>query len=229
MTRIRLAYRQEGAASFLGHLDIMRIFERSCRRAGLRLAYTQGFNPHPKISFAAPLPVGMNGAQEYVDLELESAPPPEEVAAVLARQLPPGLVILRGRVVDAAGAKSLMSILERAHYQVTGRPAGGEVWNDARLESGIERFLARGEVFVTRETGKEKKRKDIRPGIRGLRARADKDKVTLTLELAAGGGGNVRPDEVLQALREHAGLDLTAVQVWRNALLSREGRLLWDC
>lgn len=228
MPRIRLAYRQEGPARFLAHLDVMRLFERACRRAGLRLAYTQGFNPHPKMGFAAPLPVGMNGAREYVDLELETETPAADVSAALARQLPEGLTVLGARAVDAGGSH-LMGLLGRAHYRVSGRAAGGEEWDEERLHGAIERLLGRAEVFVTRQTGKGIKKKDIRPGIRSLRARIDGETVTLTMELAAGSGGNVRPDEVLQALREEAGLDLTEAEVWRTALLSSDGRLLWEC
>jgi len=225
MTRIRLAYRQEGPARFLAHLDIMRVFERSCRRAGLRLAYTQGFNPHPKMGFAAPLPVGMNGAREYVDLDLETAIPAAEAAEALARELPAGLTVLAAKTVDA-GSPHLMGLLGRAHYRGSGRAAE---WSEERLQQAVERLLDRAEVFVTRQTGKGMKRKNIRPGIRSLRARTDGERVTLTMELAAGPGGNVRPDEVLQALREEAGLDLAETEVWRTALLSGDGRLLWEC
>ncbi|MDI6906475.1 MAG: TIGR03936 family radical SAM-associated protein [Thermoanaerobacterales bacterium] len=228
MPRIRLAFRQDGPARFLGHLDVMRTFERACRRAGLRPAYTQGFNPHPKMGFAAPLPVGMNGAREYVDLELESEAPAADVAAALARQLPAGLTVLGARPVEAGGSP-LMGQLGRAHYRVTGRAANGEKWDDERLRAAVERFLGRAEVFVTRRTGKGTKKKDIRPGIRSLRARTDGETLILTMELAAGGGGTVRPDEVLRALREEAGLDLVGAEVWRTALLSGDGRLLWEC
>lgn len=228
MPRIRLAYRQEGPARFLAHLDVMRVFERACRRAGLRLAYTQGFNPHPKMGFAAPLPVGMNGAREYVDLELETEVPAADVAAALARQLPEGLTVLGARQVENGGSH-LMGLLGRAHYRVTGRAAGEKKWDDESLRAAVERLLGRSEVFVTRKTGKGIKKKDIRPGIRSLRARTDGRTVTLTMELAAGGGGNVRPDEVLQALREEAGLELAEAEVWRTALLSGDGRLLWEC
>ncbi|NLC39201.1 MAG: DUF2344 domain-containing protein, partial [Clostridia bacterium] len=65
---IRLEYSRCGTARFLSHLEMLRLFERSFRRASLPLAFSRGFNPHPKISFGPPLPVGVSGRREYLDV-----------------------------------------------------------------------------------------------------------------------------------------------------------------
>lgn len=66
--RVRIAYAKLEEAKYIAHLDLGRVFERACRRAGIPLAYSQGFNPHPKITFGSALAVGVEGEQEFVDL-----------------------------------------------------------------------------------------------------------------------------------------------------------------
>ncbi len=223
MPRVRLVYRQEGQARFVSHLDVMRAFERAARRAGLPLVYSQGFNPRPKLVFAAPLPVGTSGCREYVDMELEGDLSPDEVLDRLRRNLPGGLVPVAAR---SAAGPPLMSLVGRACYLAAGKLPRG--LSPEHVEEGLARFLARGEIVTERKTAKGTRRKNIRPGIHRLRARSDGDRLELTMELEAGSARNVRPDEVLQALGVDLGLDAENFAVLRTAVLSREGFLLWD-
>ncbi|MFZ5898399.1 MAG: TIGR03936 family radical SAM-associated protein [Bacillota bacterium] len=224
--RIRLAYKQSGPARYLGHLDVMRAFERTFRRAGLPLAYSQGFNPRPKMVFAAPLPLGFCGGQEYVDVELAGEVDPEQLKESLNRTIPAGLEILKARKVPDV-TPALMSILNRARYTACGELPNGV--QQEQVQNAVALLMARGEVYVERKTGKGLKTRDIRPGIRSLQVNVKDRSFTLIMELAAGSGGTVRPDEVLIALSELMAIPLDAVDIWRTALLSREGRLLWEC
>lgn len=223
MTRIRLAYRQEGQARFVSHLDVMRAFERAARRAGLPLAYSQGFNPRPKLVFAAPLPVGTSGHREYVDLELESDLSPDEVLGRLRLSLPDGLVPTAAR---SAAGPPLMSLVGRACYLAVGELPQG--LTREHLDEGLARFLSRGEITAERKTAKGTRRKNIRPGIHRVGARNNGNRLELAMELQAGSARNVRPDEVLWALGVDLGLDVECFAVLRTAVLSREGFLLWD-
>lgn len=226
MNRIRVAYRQDGPARFVSHLDILRAFERAARRAELPLAYTEGFNPRPRLTFAAPLPVGMTGAQELVDIDLTRDMLPEDLVASLANQMPDGLVVLKGRKVPAGGG-ALMSLLDRAVY--TARGGLNENTPANELDKRIESLLNCGEVFVERRTGKGFKRKDIRPGIRRLVWKSIAGEIEFLMELQSGSRGNVRPDEVFIALAEVLPLQPHRFMVCRTAMLARDGRLLWDC
>jgi len=222
--RVRIAYRQEGPARYVSHLDVMRAFERAARRAGLPLAYSQGFNPRPKMTFAAPLAVGMSGCREYVDLELETEPDPAGVFELLRQNLPNGLVPVQVQAV--ATGPSLMSLVHRSRYIAVGDvPVGLDT---GALQVGLKRFLGRGEIVVEQKRAKGVRRKNIRPGIYSLSARLDGDKLCFSMELKAGSAGNVRPDEVLAVLGKDLSLVPESFAVWRTALLSRAGRLLWD-
>lgn len=224
MSRVRIAFRQEGAARYVSHLDVMRAFERAARRAGLPLAYSQGFNPKPKMTFAAPLAVGMIGCREYLDLELETDMEPELVLARLQQSLPGGLVPVRAEMV--AGGPALMSLVHRARYTAHGDRVNG--LTDDGLRVRLERFLARPDITVERRTGKGVRRKNIRPGIYSLSARLDEERLSFFMELKAGSAGNVRPDELLMALAADLPLVPASFVIRRTALLFRDGRLLWD-
>lgn len=224
MPRVRLVYRQEGPARYVSHLDVMRAFERAARRAGLPLAYTAGFNPRPKLGFAAPLAVGMTGCRECVDLELEEDVAPVEVLDRLRGTLPEGLVAVRAESIT--GGPALMSLVSRARYTAVGEAPEGLTAED--VQALLIAFLARGTIRTERKSVKGLKQKDIRPGIYSLTVDLVGPKLVLVMELKAGSAGNVRPDDVLSALGEVLPLVVDGFAVSRTALLSRAGQLLWD-
>ena len=224
VARYRVAYRQDGPARWVGHLDIMRAFARAARRARLPLSYTQGFNPRPRLSFAAPLPVGMKGHQEYADLELEEELPVDEVSRRLRWSLPPGLQVLRVRRVPDGGP-ALMSILDRARYVCCG-PLTSNL-TPAEVEERLVSFLNRGEILSVRREGE--KPRDIRPGIKSVTPRINDGTISLAMELKAGSHGSVRPEELLYALREFLPIEPASFTITRTALIAKDGKLLWDC
>ncbi|MDR2934830.1 MAG: TIGR03936 family radical SAM-associated protein, partial [Candidatus Adiutrix sp.] len=94
---ILLNFRKEGRAAFLGHLELVEIFKRACRRSGVELAFSAGFNPQPKISFLTALPLGVSSLDEYVKMEPARPLAASELLARLAEALPGGLVPLTAR------------------------------------------------------------------------------------------------------------------------------------
>ncbi len=94
---LRLVYSLEGPPRFLSHLDVMRLFFLALRRAGLPMAYSQGFSPHPRVSYGPPLAVGFESLAEYIDLRLTARRPVDEVIQALNQELPAGLRVHRGR------------------------------------------------------------------------------------------------------------------------------------
>ncbi len=116
ITIIRMCFARSGPPIWLAHLDLMRTFERSIRRAALPIAYTRGFNPRPQLSFALPLRgVGLATEDDYVDLTMLEPIDPRSAVDRLNLFLPPGLKVLTAGVVSAKDP-SLMSLIQAAEY-----------------------------------------------------------------------------------------------------------------
>lgn len=229
MPRYRMMYAKEGPAKYISHLDLIRAFERAARRAGLPIAFTRGFNPHAKLSFAAPLAVGTVGEAEFADIELDRDIPAGVVAKSLAAAMPDGLRLIEVRPV-APSAPALMAIVDRAAYSA--RAALIAPPQNETLQRIVDSFLARPEILVERRSKKGDKRKcDIKPGIFALSAHVDNDIIELAAELKTGSSGNVRCEELIDAFMEDSGLRARGNFVLsRRALFSAGGNLedlLW--
>lgn len=118
MYKLRIKYQKTGDLKFLSHLDLVRAFERGLRRAQLPLSFTEGFSPHPKISFGPPLPVGVSSEAEYVDVILDNKCDPQEMAGLLHNVFPGDLLCREVRYVSL-DSPSLMSLITLAGYRIT--------------------------------------------------------------------------------------------------------------
>jgi hypothetical protein len=123
--RIRLTFAKDAPLRFIGHLDLGRAWERAFRRARLPLAYTLGFTPHPRLTFAAPLALGATGEGELLDIYLREEMKPDELVHRLAEQLPQGLRVAAAKLLPAEGP-SLTSLTRWAEYLVEASPASGD-------------------------------------------------------------------------------------------------------
>ena len=132
MQRLRLRFGRGEEVKFIAHLDVMRFWERALRRAGISLAYTQGFTPHPRISLAAPLPVGVTSEAELMDVWLYRWMPPQSFIMMVKNQLPHGFDIFEVWEVGL-NMPSLQSSLAFAEYRV-------EIRRE-RTEQDVETFL----------------------------------------------------------------------------------------
>ena len=229
MLRYRIMFAKLGPAKYISHLDLMKAFERSFNRAGLPMTLTQGFNPHPVMSFAAPVPVGMDGEEEYLDMELNKDLAPEYIVEALAGVMPQGLVVKKVRRVSQ-GAPSTMAVVNFATYKVFGWEKDFSV---AELNTNIEEFLGCADITVEKKTKKNiYKTVDILPGIYSMKAISDEGKPQLELELAIGSVTNVRPEDVISALAKRFKLEeLSEARICRTGLYvkSTDGRKsLWD-
>ncbi len=204
MPRYRMMYAKDGPAKYISHLDLIRAFERAARRAGLPIAFTQGFNPHPKLSFAAPLAVGTAGEAEFADIELDQLMPAEVVAESLAAALPQGLRLIEVRQA-AQSAPALMALVDRAVY--TAKAALIDPPQNETLQSAVNSFLARPGIMVERRSkAGEMRMYDIKPGIFALSARMNNDIIELEAELKTGSSGNIRCEELIAAFMKDSGL-----------------------
>ncbi len=117
MIRLRITFAKTPAMRYTGHLDLHRAWERTFRRAGLPLAYSQGFNPHPRLNLASALPLGFTGEAEVIDAWLDEDLPLSEVQSALQPVLPPGLQIVQIESVDLH-LPALQTVLEASEYRL---------------------------------------------------------------------------------------------------------------
>jgi len=193
--RLRITFSKSGALIYTSHLDLHSIWERTARRAGLPLSYTQGFHPGPKIQLASALPLGFIGRAEIVDMWINEPDSPLDnpYKEILQPSAPPGLVISSVEVVDEHGP-ALQTQVVSAEYEVTLLDPG----DAPALVKGISALL--GATSLLRE--RRGKTYDLRPLIESLELLPPDESgaLRLHLRLAARQGATGRPEEVLGAL-----------------------------
>lgn len=155
MARLRLAVKKDGALQFLSHLDFARVVRYVIIRAALPICYSEGFNPHMKLSFASALGVGVSADAEYLDMELEEVIPAAEVVRKMNAAAPSGLVVLDGVYVDEKAPK-LMAVANYAVYRLCGPVKNGAAPHDA--DAALQRFNEAEEVLYERISPKDKRK-----------------------------------------------------------------------
>jgi radical SAM-linked protein len=194
--RIRVRYAKRGRLRFTSHRDFSRAFERAVFRARVPMAYSSGFNPHPRISYAGGAPTGAASEAEYLELALAEVVDPAEVHSALSEALPDGLDVIE--VVESRGT-GLADLLEVSRWRIElGMPV-------AALESAVQAFLAESEVAVERMTKKGLRRFDCRARVLALTVSGSGGGLELVLRHAEPA---VRPDDVLAGISSVSGLEL---------------------
>ncbi len=157
MQRLRITFSRGEEVKYLSHLDLMRLWERALRRAGIPLAYSQGFSPHPRISIAAPLPIGVTSDGELMDILLRKRVSPYFLIKTVGEQLPRGIGIL-GVAQVALPLPSLQSQVRQAEYRV-------ELATDKRaqeVEEALHSFLAKNQLPWQHRRESEVRHYDLR-------------------------------------------------------------------
>lgn len=206
----RVRYAKRGDLRWLSHLDLVRALQRSWKRAGIPVSYSQGFHPTPLFSFGPALAVGIESEAELLDFETSVALSAETIQARLAQALPGGLQLLEVQRLQGPG-RSLTALLDRAEYRawpnlarqrlVPAEFAGldlGRFADPQWQRSMMDAFLALATCVVERQAKGEVKRIDVRPWVRELTFLPEAGEVQLALRL--GSQGQARPQEVLAAV-----------------------------
>lgn len=188
MQRLRVRYAKRGRARFASHRDFGRAFERALRRAAIPMAFSSGFTPHPRISYANAAPTGAASEAEYLEIGLAQQREPSWVRDALNAAMPEGLEIV---TVVEAGSGSLPERLSASRWLA--RLAGVD---SAELSTAIAELLANQSQLVRRKTKSGEREFDIRPAIYQLQVMPEGFEVVV-----ATGEPLVRPDDVLKALR----------------------------
>jgi radical SAM-linked protein len=211
--KYRFAYGKVGLVRFISHLDLMRVLFRSFSRAGLPVAYSQGFTPHPRFEFCPPLRVGMEGLRELCDAELTGEIDIPAAIATLNKVLPSGIGIGEARALPPS-SPTLGAAISGARYSVQLFPE----WPLA--EPKLKAFLSLSEAKVSRMREGRQKVSDARRGVRALSlSPGEGGRRELYLETALPGAS---PTDVLQALLEKPAEELRGA-LWRRLGFVGEG------
>ena len=138
MQRLRVRFRRGPEVKFISHLDIMRLWQRALYRAGIALAYSEGFNPRPRISLAAPLALGVTSEAELMDVFCTQMVSPHWFTTAIGQQLPPGISVLKTYAI-ALTLPSLQAQVRQAEYRVEVATETGRADTDAAINQLLDR------------------------------------------------------------------------------------------
>lgn len=198
--KVRVKFSKEGPMKFIGHLDVMRYFQKAIRRADIDIAYSSGFSPHQIMSFAAPLSVGFESQGEYFDIELNSITDAQDIKGRLNAEMAEGIEVLAVCLLSDTEGNAMASVAA-ASYLVSFRETVTlpENWKEELLS-----FYEQEHISVIKKTKKGEKEMDLKEGIFGLELKED----NIYLLLDAGSGSNIKPGFVLETFFNHMGVTL---------------------
>jgi radical SAM-linked protein len=194
--RLRLTFAKKAQIKYISHLDLALAWERALRRAQIPLAYSQGFNPRPKMQIASSLPVGTTGRAEIMDIIITRPVPIEQALARIKAALPTGLE-LHSLAEIPLKSPTLQNLLRQAEYAVIVEME----LSAEELTRRIEALLAADKIIQTRHRKGQEEEFDLRPWLHELRLEVVTSGEThLHMRLTTGQSGNLRPIDVLKAL-----------------------------
>lgn len=231
----RIKFAKYGAMKFIGHLDMMRFFQKAVRRAEIDVKYSEGFSPHQIMSFAAPLGVGVESVGEYLDLEVLSLTSAEDMKEALNRVMAQGVEILSVTLLPERAPNAMASVAA-ASYQIHLKEGGFGIPD---LDAAVAAFYAQEKIPYTKKTKKSVLETDLKQGIYEMQAgetqvlteimsaaaamitdAPQKDRMTvpcIRMTVDASSGGNIKPTVVFEKFCAFAGCEIppSAVQVTR--------------
>ncbi len=189
---IRIKFTRTGPVSYIGHLDLLRYFQKIIAKSGIDIKYSQGFNPHQLVSFAYPLGVSMETHGDYMDMEVESYESTDAIVNSLNSVMNEGITVVSASVVPE-GEPTAMASVYMADY---------DVFIDGTYDDNeIKDYLSQKEILIIKDSKKGQVESDIRPGIKELRTEGDK----LFMKLSSGSSLNVKPASVVDTLNAFTG------------------------
>jgi len=199
--KIRAQIRKDSPVKFVSHLDYAKVLERAIRRAELPIAFSEGFNPHMKISFGTVLPVGMTSETEFADFELTHSMEPQLFKEILNRQMPHGFRIIAAKDIPLS-TPSLMAQLNLAKYMVVVEFTDYLTFDE--LKEKVNTFLALDSIWIEKTTKSKTRNTDIRAMIHAINVVGFAANVgELEMFLSIGNQGNLRPEQVLAAMQKY--------------------------
>lgn len=228
VTRIRFVLKKDRDLRFIGHLDLHHLLTRAARRAAIAPAYSNGFNPQPKLNLAAPLPLFQQSEGEVGEIELAQTIDAEEFRQRMNRQLPEEVQLTAARILEGKTVNSLSSVLASARYKATmvlleGAHEGAQLEEEAQtvhaqVQQRVEYVLSQESLLVAPATEHDPTKgsrpaspRDVRSGIYSLQV-TSRSPLTVELRLAHGSQMHVKPTDVLNFLQPP---DMVQQIAWR--------------
>lgn len=208
--KARIKFRKNGCMKFIGHLDVMRFFQKVMRRADIPIAFTGGFSPHMIMSFANPLGVGVTSDGEYFDIELTEDIDMKAAVERMNQVVVEGIDIVNMVPISDDKKQTGMSIVAAADY-LSSLKSGvfPEDWKEKAAQ-----FMNQPTISILKKTKKSEKEVDIKPMIYKLEVRDE----SVYMQVATGSVENLKPELVMQALGSFLGIDLETVSFAHHRL-----------
>ncbi len=225
--KIRVRFSKTGNMKYIGHLDVMRYFQKAVKRAGIDIAYTGGFSPHPVMSFALPLGVGLTSEGEYMDIQVNSTRSSKESIEALNRVMTEGFGV-SDYVLLPDNAKKGMTLVFAADYNISinedsSFKADKEIWE------GIEKkfWMGSGEIRAVKKGKHGETLMDIKPLINFINSEynlSNPGSSTINMRLAAGSRNNLKPELVMEEGLKYFGAEFNRYDfnIHRRELLNEE-------
>ncbi len=194
MQRLRVKYTKEEEIKYISHHDLMRVFERTIRRAEIPIAYSQGYNPHMLISYGPPLPLGCTSECEYLDLEIDGWTSISNIQTKLKQNLPPGIKILEITLQPPKDkASSIQEQTKSFSYSVIFNPEA-----KAQVEKQNAQILSAKDLYIEREGKNGKKKINLNEFLLELKIEGQ----TLIFTLKNTEKGTLKPSEIISLFTE---------------------------
>jgi len=214
--QIRFQFSRGEELKFIGHLDILRVFERAFKRSELPVTHSQGFNPRPQVVFGQPMPLGLTSDGEFADVQLDANMDVAEFMEKLNAALPPGLKLSDAR--KRTGTSNIMGQVGAARYRIE-----VEGPDEIELPGTIVNIMESKEIFAVKKTKSAEKEINIRPLIFDISGEASGCSGYFDVLLGAGQENNIRPELFLAGVNKAYGLELQIRRMHRFMLYGWAG------
>ncbi len=194
-----MRFSKEGYLKYISHLDMIRLFNRCFKRADISLVHSQGFNPHPKLTFAQPLSLGYTSSCEIMQIETEKSYEPSELKDLINENLPDGIKIL-SCMDEPDIAKNISGKITNATYEISFLSDIGQSIVLDNYSNKIDAFFAQEHIYAEKKQKRKKELKqiDIKPMIRKVDYIVD-DNLFMTIKVDCGSNSNLNPELILKA------------------------------
>lgn len=202
--KVRVRFEKKGVLKYVGHLDMMRYFQKAISRANLPIAYSEGFNPHQIMSFGNPLGLGMTSSAEYMDIELLEEIPSLEGINRLNNEMVPGIKILSFRYLPDQ-VKNAMSATWASSYKIELNDKIKEaIENMSDISQSIDEFMSQKECIITKKTKKSTRELDILPLIYEFQYTDNH----FYIKCSSSSGDSIKPEVIMNEFFNFLGYEL---------------------
>ena len=214
MSKWRVVFSKTGMGKYISHLDLLRCFTRAIQRSGLPVVYSQGFNPHQKMTFSLPLPIGVTSVCETVDIQFEDGIDGKEIMEKLNHNLPMDIKVL-SVAPPSMNAANIIS----AEYEMKA------LTSHILKEDALTKFFGADEILVTKKTKKKgEKQVNLLDFVKAWEiTSADNNSFNIRVVLSAGGEMNLKPDILASAIEEFlAPFEISDWEIHRTKIFCKD-------